>query len=88
VVSTLGKAVNLDAFGVNVNDLVVLLVGLAAMYLGFTYRNWELAVLAFGAWLTLGTLLLGGSGRLILPGLSLALVGAALSYMLRRESQP
>jgi len=31
---------------------------------------------------------LGGSGRLVLPGLSLALVGAALSYMLRREQQP
>ena len=88
VVSALGRALNLDAFGVNVNDLVILLSGLAAIYLGFTFRNWELAVLAFGIWLTLGTLLLGGSGRLVLPGLSLALVGAALSYMLRREQQP
>jgi hypothetical protein len=88
VVSALGRTMNLDAFGVNVNDLVVLLVGLAAIYLGFTYRNWELAVLVFGLWLTFGTLLLGGSGRLVLPGLSLALVGAALSYMLRREQQP
>ena len=88
VVSTVGRALNLDAFGVNVNDLVIVLVGLAVMYLGFTFRNWELAVLAFGIWLTLGTLLLGGSGRLVLPGLSLALVGAALSYMLRREQQP
>jgi len=88
VVSTVGRALNLDAFGVNVNDLVIVLIGLAAIYLGFTFRNWELAVLAFGIWLTLGTLLLGGSGRLVLPGLSLALVGAALSYMLRREQQP
>jgi hypothetical protein len=88
VVAAIGKALNLDALGVNVNDLVIVLVGLAVMYLGFTFRNWELAVLTFGAWLTLGTLLLGGSGRLVLPGLSLALVGAALSYMLRREQQP
>jgi len=88
IVNTLGKTLNLDAFGVNVNDLVIVLVGLAAIYLGFTFRNWELAVLAFGIWLTLGTLLLGGSGSLVLPGLSLALVGAALSYMLRREQQP
>jgi hypothetical protein len=88
IVNTIGRVTNLDAFGVNVNDFVIVLVGLAVMYLGFTFRNWELAVLAFGAWLTLGTLLLGGSGRLVLPGLSLALVGAALSYMLRRELQP
>jgi membrane-bound ClpP family serine protease len=88
VVSTIGKTVNLDAFGVNVNDLVILLIGLAVIYLGFTFRNWELALIVYGVWLTIGTLLLGGSGRLVLPGLSLALVGAALSYMLSRESQP
>jgi hypothetical protein len=88
VVSTLGKAMNLDAFGVNVNDFVILLFGLAVIYVAFTYRNWELALIVYGVWLTIGTLLLGGSGKLMVPGISLALVGAALSYMLKREQQP
>jgi membrane-bound ClpP family serine protease len=71
-----------------VNDFIVLLFGLAIIYTAFTYRNWELAIIVYGVWLTLGTLLLGGTGKLVVPGLSLALVGAALSYMLKREQQP
>jgi hypothetical protein len=88
IVGTLGKTMNLDAFGVNVNDFIVFLIGLAIIYTAFTYRNWELGIIVFGVWLTIGTLLLGGSGRLVVPGLSLALVGAALSYMLKREQAP
>jgi membrane-bound ClpP family serine protease len=88
VVGTLGKVMNLDAFGVNINDFVILLFGLAVIYAAFTYRNWELALIVYGVWLTIGTLLLGGSGKLMVPGISLALVGAALSYMLKREQQP
>jgi len=88
VVSTIGQTINLDAWGVNINDFIVFLIGLAIIYAAFTYRNWELGILVFGVWLTVGTLLLGGSGSLMVPGLSLALVGAALSYMLKREQQP
>jgi hypothetical protein len=88
VVGTLGKTMNLDAFSVNINDFVILLLGLAVIYAAFTYRNWELALIVYGVWLTIGTLLLGGSGKLMVPGISLALVGAALSYMLKREQQP
>jgi hypothetical protein len=88
IVNTLGKTMNLDAFGVNINDFVILLFGLAVIYAAFTYRNWELALIVFGVWLTVGTLLLGGTGKLLVPGISLALVGAALSYMLKREQQP
>jgi len=88
VTSTLGKTINLDAWGVNVNDFIVFLIGLAIIYAAFTYRNWELGIIVFGVWLSVGTLLLGGSGNLMVPGLSLALVGATLSYMLKREQQP
>jgi len=88
VVSTIGQTLNLDAWGVNINDFVIFLVGLAIIYGAFTYRNWELGIIVFGVWLTVGTLLLGGSGRLMVPGLSLALVGAAISYMLKREQAP
>jgi len=88
VTSMLGKTMNLDAWGVNINDFVVFLIGLAIIYAAFTYRNWELSIIVFGVWLTVGTLLLGGSGRLMVPGISLAFVGAALSYMLKREQQP
>jgi hypothetical protein len=88
VVNTIGRVMNLDAWGVNINDFIVLLIGLAVIYAAFTYRNWELAIIVFGVWLTVGTLLLGGSGRLMVPGISLALVGAAISYMLKREQAP
>jgi hypothetical protein len=88
VTSVLGKTVNLDAWGVNVNDFIVFLIGIAIIYTAFTYRNWELGIIVFGVWLTVGTLLLGGTGKLMVPGISLALVGAALSYMLKREQQP
>jgi hypothetical protein len=88
VVTTIGKTLNLDAWGVNINDLFIFLIGLAILYSAFTFRNWELGIIVFGVWLSIGTLLLGGSGRLIIPGLSLALFGAALSYMLKREQAP
>jgi hypothetical protein len=88
VVLTIGKTVNLDAWGVNVNDFIIFLIGLAIIYGAFTYMNWELGLITFGAWLTVGTLLLGGSGRLMVPGISLALFGAAISYMLKREQAP
>jgi hypothetical protein len=88
IVNTIGRVMNLDAWGVNINDFVVLLIGLAVIYAAFTYRNWELAIIVFGVWLSVGTLLLGGSGRLMVPGISLALVGAAISYMLKREQAP
>ena len=88
VVTTIGKTLNLDAWGVNINDLFIFLIGLAILYSAFTYRNWELGLIVFGVWLSIGTLLLGGSGRLMVPGLSLALFGAAISYMLKREQAP
>ncbi|MCI4408963.1 MAG: hypothetical protein JHC26_07705, partial [Thermofilum sp.] len=88
VVTTIGKTLNLDAWGVNINDLFIFLIGLAILYSAFTYRNWELGLIVFGVWLSIGTLLLGGSGRLMIPGLSLALFGAAISYMLKREQAP
>ena len=88
IVSTIGQTLNLDAWGVNINDFIIFLIGLAIIYGAFTYRNWELAIIIFGIWLSVGTLLLGGSGKLMIPGISLALVGAALSYMLKREQTP
>jgi len=83
----LGRRMNLDAWGVNVNDFLIVLLGLGIVYAAFTYRSWELAVLALGAWLSIGTFLLGGSGRLLYPGVSLLAFGAALHYILRREKE-
>ena len=87
VVGTLGKVMNLDAFGVNVNDLIVVLIGLGVVYAAFTFLTWEYAVIFLGIWLQVGTLLLGGSGRLIPPGIGLVIFGAVLSLLLRRERE-
>jgi hypothetical protein len=87
VVNTLGRALNLDAFGVNVNDFVIVLIGLGVIYAAFTFLTWEYAVLFLGIWLSIGSLLLGGSGRLVPPGISLVFFGAVLSLLLRRERE-
>jgi len=88
VTSTLGNILDFNSLGVNVNDFIILLIGLAILYGAFTYRNWELGIIVLGVWVTVGTLLLGGSGKLMVPGLSLAIFGAVISYMLKREQQP
>ena len=87
IVGTVGKVVGLDALGVNVNDLVVVLIGLGVIYAAFTFLTWEYAVLFLGVWLSVGTLLLGGSGRLVPPGLGLVVFGAVLSLLLKRERE-
>jgi hypothetical protein len=87
VVNTVGNALNLDAFGVNVNDLIIVLVGLGVIYAAFTFLTWEYAILFFGVWLSIGTLLLGGSGRLVPPGLGLIVFGAVLSLLLKKEKE-
>ena len=87
VVERLGRAMNLDAWGVSVNDFVILLLGLAIVFAAFTYRSWEYAVIALGAWLSIGTLLLGGSGALAYPGFALLAFGAVLSLLLRKARE-
>jgi len=87
IVNTIGRVANLDAFGVNVNDFVILLIGLGVIYAAFTFLTWEYAVLFLGIWLSIGTLLLGGSGRLVPPGLGLIVFGAVLSLLLRKEKE-
>jgi hypothetical protein len=87
VVSTIVRVTNLDAFGVNVNDFIIVLVGLGVIYAAFTFLTWEYAILFFGVWLSIGTLLLGGSGRLVPPGLALIVFGAVLSLLLKKEKE-
>jgi hypothetical protein len=87
IISTIGRITNLDAFGVNVNDFIIVLLGLGVIYAAFTFLTWEYAVIFLGIWLSVGTLLLGGSGKLVPPGLGLVVFGAILSLLLRKERE-
>jgi hypothetical protein len=87
IVNTIGKYTNLDAFGVNINDFIIVLIGLGVIYAAFTFLTWEYAVLFLGIWLSIGTLLLGGSGRLVPPGIGLIVFGALLSLLLKKEKE-
>jgi hypothetical protein len=82
--SQLTKIMDFKGLGVSPVDFLILLVVLAVMWAGFTYLNWELAILVGGFLLMFLSALLGGSGALVFSGISLILFGAIISYIIRR----
>jgi hypothetical protein len=82
--SQLTKIMDFKGLGVSPVDFLILLIVLAVMWAGFTYLNWELAILTGGILLTFLSALFGGSGTLVFSGITLVLFGAVISYIIKR----